>query len=507
MDTLTGDRIAKARRTTPRRWRLDSYLALSALIGVWAILIVVRHIWDLDVRLHTATLYALARNLWDPLDPMVGAQHGSLYFSPYMFVLALPVHEGWLGPTAVLCVAALVNVALVLWGFRRFCAHVSDSSLVAAIGLVFMAVLWGWHPLVWSGLVNAESLAVTLPFPSVMGLALTFFTWDALLCYRSSRRPRWLAILAVLLACTLLVNPFSALNAAAGLAAFAVSRPRQWRRADLAGLVLAGAAAFGLALAWPYANILSAFSAPPAFAQIHHRLVEDLVARNGLVILGVPALIYGFRRKMGRELLLLFLCGVALIGYAAVSGSYGYARALPLVGIPAQVALAAALAAPEWRLTGMPRVLTAVAAALAFAAGLLGAAPGILRAVPGNVAFAPHHWRPPTVNPDAHWSFLGRDLRQGDVVIAQTAGGVLNEYGIYTVAPSWPDPAVPDAAARQRATATFFFPATTPAERLAIADRYHVRCLLSDGPVAPAGYPGFRRVAAGTAGQELACRR
>jgi hypothetical protein len=505
MDTLTADRPAAARRTL-RRWRPDLYVAVSALISVWAILVVVRHIWDLDVRLHIATLFALARDPWNPLDPMVGSGHGSLYFSPYMLALAWPVREGWLAPATVLCVAALVNVALILWGFRRFCAHISDSPLVAAIGLVFMAVLWGWHPLVWSGLVNAESLAVTLPFPSVMGLALTFFTWDALLCYRSSRRPRWLAILAVLLACTLLVNPFSALNAVAGLAAFAVSRPRSWRRADLAGLALAAGAAFSLALAWPYTDILSAFSAPPAFSQIHHRLLEDLVARNGLVIVGVPALIYGFRRRMGRELVLLSVCGVALVVYAAVSGSYGFARALPIVGIPAQVALAATLAAPEWRLTGIPRVLAVEAAAIACAAGLLGAAPGILRAVPGNVAFAPHRWRPPAVNPDAHWSFLGKDLRQGDVVIAQTAGGVLNEYGIYTVAPSWPDPSVPDATARQQATATFFSAAATPSERLAIASRYHVRCLLSDGPVAPAAYPGFRPVATGTSGQELACR-
>jgi hypothetical protein len=85
------------------------------------------------------------------------------------------------------------------------------------------------------------------------------------------------------------------------------------------------------------------------------------------------------------------------------------------------------------------------------------------------------------------------------------SGGIVNRYGMYSVAPAWPDPFIHDEAARRAAASTFFDSATAPAVRLELADRYHARCLVTTAPFDPVGYPTFREVTS-TGGSILACR-
>lgn len=492
-----------------------------AAVGLWAVLLVCQHRWGQDIRLHYATVLAMDRNLVHPGDPMVGGSSAGPYFSPYILVLALAARAG-LSVTAAFGIAALVNTALFLWGFRRFAAHLSPRPLVAALGLACTLLLWGWNSYGWSGFLDLRSVATQLPYPSMLGLALMFFVWDALLTLRARRDPRTAARLAVLAALLVLVHPFTALNTAVGAAAIVVARPKAWRRRDLVVLALAAAVALALVAAWPYSDFLALFGGSSEFNLIHRPLMRHPAGRYGLALIGLPALLLGLRRPLGRELLLLFLGGSLLVLYARQSHAYAWARALPIYGLPLQLALARHLADPAsrrrppespnppdtarkdpirtWGYAGAAAIVAAVAS--------LGALAGVLPVIPGRVDLGTRQWTIPAGVPDERWSILTRHLGPGEVVMAEPAtAAIANRFGILSVAPAWPDPFIGNEATRRADSARFFARSTSPALRLALADRYRVACLIAPVPFTPAAYPTFGQVTATPGRTVLACRR
>lgn len=523
--------------------RVTSYALVCAIVGVWAVLLVWQHRWGQDIRLHYATLYALERDPWHPGDPMVGGPSAGPYFSPYMLVLAFIAKAG-LSATAIFGLAALVNVGLFLWGFRRFVGHISPRPAVASLGLVFTLLLWGWSSYGWSGFLDLRSVSAELPYPAMLGLALMFFIWDALLRYRSSADRTALVVLALLAALLVLVHPFTAVNTAVGAIAICLARPQSWRRSQVIGLIVAGVVVLALVLAWPYSDLTSLFKGSAEFSRIHRPLMRSAASRYSLALIGLPALLLGLRRPLGRELLLLFLGGAGLVAYARYGHSYAYARALPIYGLPLQLALARHLAEPLYRRTASPapaaaamahasatgstgpalleedpkrpadppehrrtpRLIYAAATAGVAVVASLGALAGVLPAIPGRIDLGTPQWRIASGVPDERWQFLTAHLRQGDVVMAEPlTGGIVNRFGMYSVAPAWPDPFIRDEAARKTVVAEFFSPTTSPAVRLEIADRYHARCLIITSPFDPQAFPTFGQVAA-TGHSILACR-
>ena len=167
-----------------RRWR-DPYLIVAIPVGLWAILVTLRHTWASDFLLHLATIGSLARDLWDPVDPLVGQNSGSPYYSPYAVLLGLTKAATGLPARTVLESAGILNVALLLFALRRFCRHLAGGRLVAALALVFTLLLWGVDPPAWSGFLGLYSLSTIMSYPSVIGTALMLLVWDAFLRHRS----------------------------------------------------------------------------------------------------------------------------------------------------------------------------------------------------------------------------------------------------------------------------------------------------------------------------------
>jgi hypothetical protein len=272
----------------------------AAVLG-WAVLVVLRHSWAGDIRLHLGTLHGLLRDPWSPVDPLVGAVEGSPYYSPYMVALAAFAKLTGLSPLTVLELAGLANVALWLWALIRFCGLLGGPA-VGALAVVFSLLLWGLRPPEWSGFFGLYSLSWTMSYPSLTATALMLLAWRAYL------EARW-APLAPLLALVLLIHPFTALNTVLGLSAFALAEPARLRAR---GQYAAGAAALLLALAWPWSDLTALPAASGGLSSIHRGLVMDVfdaygLGHYGLALAGLPALLTGIgRRPLGRELALLF---------------------------------------------------------------------------------------------------------------------------------------------------------------------------------------------------------
>src|SRR5205814_4677638 len=90
----------------------------------------------------------------------------------------------------VLAGAGPVIVALLLLGVRAFVRTLSTHRYAPLLALVFLLVLWGPHPRVWSGFFGLWAMPLTQAFPATLALALTLLFWAGL-THTLDRRAGW----------------------------------------------------------------------------------------------------------------------------------------------------------------------------------------------------------------------------------------------------------------------------------------------------------------------------
>ncbi|GAA1553128.1 hypothetical protein GCM10009678_40110 [Actinomadura kijaniata] len=482
------------------------YWLLCALVLAWAVAVVLRHLWGGDWPLHVATVRSFAADLTDPPDPMTGERAPSPYLSPYPFALAVLARLTGLSAPGVLEIAGVVNVALTLAGVRAFARAVSTRWQTAFLGVLFVFLLWGTTPLLWSGFMEFRSLSANLGYPSTFAFTLMLFVWAVFLKRRDTLGVPGFLGLGALFGLILLVHPFTAVGTALGLLGFALVGFRRWLTGGgLLRVAAAGAAAVAVILVWPYSDVADLFRNPESFSQIHERLVTDALGWYGLALLGLPALWLDRRRRGGPELLALWAVASLFVLAGVVFGRYEFARAMPVVVLPLQFALARRLGDPpppgERAAWARPvQVVLAVASAAALCVGLYSVRGGVVRALPPAVMPQEEQrgsWDVPVLYPMQSY-FAVAHVRPGETVLASRIWGrkALLLAGTRTVPTPWPYPYGSDWRRRQADGDAFFADSTPPQERLRIADRYRARCAVGSVNIAkPGALPGFRLVA------------
>ncbi|MDF3302843.1 hypothetical protein [Streptomyces tropicalis] len=468
----------------------------AALVVVLLLLVVVRLPWAGDLGMHAATIQRLRHNLLHPGNPLVAADTPSPYYSPWMLLLGCVADASGLSVFVVLRLAALTGLALLVTGVWRYvrtlCAH-RAAPAVAALSLV---LLWGTSLINWSGFLALNSLALTVSYPSVLALGLAFhlWTWVTRAVRAGAGWGSWLGI-GALWAVVLLCHQFTGIVATLGaLAAVLSARPPRtlWPR-------LGAAAALGLLVLalWPYYDFFALFWAGGDLEEVHRALYEHFLGRYWLALLGVGALALRARRDRRDPLAVFFALGALVCAAGWASGHYSWGRALPAALIPAQ--LAAALAVFEGgRRAVRVRWAWTLAAALALGAwaqaGVLGYVVG-RDALPEPLAV---HYTPPWAG--YHW--ITPYVRYGQVVMARTfPARLVPAYGVYTVAPGYPDFFLPDEARRDAAVDRYFARSTPGGERRHILREYGVRWVLDRGRTVRDG--GLHAVAHGPDGEVL----
>lgn len=486
--TAPAPGTARAGRSLP--W------AAAALVLVLLLLVVVRLPWAGDLGMHAATVQRLRHHLLHPGNPLVDADTPSPYYSPWMLVLGCVARLTGLSVFVVLRMAALVGLGLLTTGVWRYVRTLSGHRAAPALALLSLVFLWGPLLFNWSGFLGLNSLALTVSYPSVFAVGLTFHFWAWLTgaARGAAGWGRWLGI-GALWALILLCHQFTGVVASLGALAMVVAaRPG---RAVL--LRLAAALALGMMVLWlwPYYDFFALFSAGADLEAIHRSLYEHLAGRFGLVLLGVAALVPRWRRDHRDPLALFFALGVLVFAAGGLTGHYSWGRALPAALIPAQLAAALEVVSAGRRSVrvGWACVLGAALAVGAWTqAGTLGYVAG-RDALPGVVAAK---YRTPWVG--YQW-IMRAGVKYGDVVMARTfPARQIPAYGPYTVAPGYPDVFLRDAGRRDAAVTRYFGAGTSPAERRGIARTYGVRWVV--GPQELAG-PGLRKAAVGPGGQVL----
>ncbi|GGS48025.1 hypothetical protein GCM10010206_07310 [Streptomyces cinerochromogenes] len=469
----------------------------AALVVVLMFWVVVRLPWAGDLGMHAATVQRLRHDLLHPGNPLVDADTPSPYYSPWMVLLGTVAKVTGLSVFVVLRLAALTGLGLLMTGVRRYVRILTDHRSAPALAFLSLLFLWGPVLFNWSGFLGLNSLALTVSYPSVFALGLAFHFWSWLTRTVREGTGAWGAYpgLGVLWALILLCHQFTGVVASlGGLAMVLAARPARAVLLRLGAGLLLG---LGVLWLWPYYDFFALFSAGADLEAIHRPLYEDLAGRFGLVLLGVVALGFRWRRDRRDPLVLFFLLGALVFAAGGLTGHYSWGRALPAALVPAQLA-----AAVEVVSAGRAAVRRAWACVL-FAALAVGAwtQAGTLGyvvprdALPGVVA---EKYRVPW----AGYQWIVRaGVRYGDVVMARTfPARQIPAYGAYTVAPGYPDVFLPDAGRREAAVERYFSAATDASQRRGILREYRVKWVVAG---ASAKAPWLRKAAVGPGGQVL----
>ncbi|MPY53524.1 hypothetical protein [Streptomyces acidicola] len=477
-----------------RTWRLSPYAVFGGLFWLVMTLAYWRVPLCCDAGQHAAVVERLKADLLHPAHPMAdlpGA--GSPYYSPYAVAQGALARLTGLSGWEAVRLAGPVNLAVLLTGIGRFVRTLTPRPWAPVLAVLFMTLLWGTERVLWSGYLGLMSMTTNLGYPSAFAIGLTFWAWAMtgthargawawreVRGWRGARAWRGYAGLGVLYGLIVLVHPITAVASLTGAVAIVAAWQRSWRGPVVGWWALTGAVALAVALAWPYFDVL-ALPGNTGVDGIHRRLYEHMGGHFWLALLGVPALWARARRagggrwwRAGRDpLVLMFALECLVVAYGWTSDHYTYGRILGLTAVPPQFALAVELAAPRpW---GWARRALGAAAAAGACVGFLAQAGAVVPRSLDPVGFAqPPQW------PGYGWA--ARHIRPGEVVITDGyyAGHAIAGYGPNLVAPTWPDPALDERerARRLAAVRAYLDPASTRAERTAIARRYHVRWLL-----------------------------
>jgi hypothetical protein len=472
-----------------RRRRPSPYLILSALAVLGAVALTVRQPWGADFGLHAAVVGRLRDDLLHPANPMVEAVSPSPYFTPYPVVLAVFARLTGASAATMLSVAAPINLALLLYGLRRFVGLFTESRWAPVLALLFVPLLWGPAVPQWSGFPALRGLVLTLPYPSTLALALVLLGWVVIAeALTAPGRWRW-GLAGLLGGLIVLIHPFTAVAGALGAVALAAGRLRRFGRAELTGMLLGVAVTALVVLAWPYFRIIDVLNSASELDAIHRPLYTEPIQRYGLAFLvGLPALALRLRRDRRDPLVMLFGIAGGVVLAGAVTGSYALGRLWPVLLLSLQVAAAVELArvaghrpAPARPPARILAGIWAVTAAVACLVGLRAQYGNLLLVLPADqLASARKQAHDVTNLPDYAW--VDRAVGRGAVVLTddQPAGRALLAYEIRSVAPPWPDPLLADEAQRRADQAELIAAGTPGSRRRELLTRYGVTWILDN---------------------------
>jgi alpha-1,6-mannosyltransferase len=426
--------------------------------------------WLGDFWVHLPAVKELAARPFHPLHPLFGTQQPYAFLSPYAWLLGIAARLSRLQPMQILILQGFVNLALLLAALYAFVATWLGRRTAAVYALLFLLLLWGRDPWVFSSFFHLRSLVFVFPYPSTFAAAVALGSLAAAPHALAAGRKAWAALAVPVLAILWIVHPINAVFLCAGLLACLLEeRPRLGRWAALALIVGASVA---LAFGWPLFPMRQLwFAETDLVHQGNDAMYADALPRIAPALLGLPWLIVRLRRDPRDRLALLALLLAAFIAYGAAAGAWSYGRLLSHLVLVLQVALADACAALEERLDGLRGgsvlrhlVAPSLAALLLAASWSRAVRPTLDEAGRG----------------DPRWlSFLEKEVGRDDVVLTDlescwyvpSFSGKVVAYGMRL-------PFVPDHDQRRAAIARFFERGVAPAERLEIIDRYEVAYVL-----------------------------
>jgi hypothetical protein len=420
-----------------------------------------------DIWQHAAALRALIENPFEPANPFVITDNGSRHFHPLWVGAAVMARPFGLDEWAILTVASYLSLVILGTGIFMFARSLHPSPWSPVV--LFLCLMSTWFvPIQHTGFHSPSTLLYAAAYPATFMIGLSLILWALTLrALENATVAIWVFPLSAFMFATHQLGAVIGFVGAGCLAL--VWGQGTWRAAN--AVVVAMLSGIAITALWPYHNPIEIVLRPgnsdwaegPDFygdVYLTAALVPSLIGMLGLIKPKYRALGCALAAYLG--IYLMGLTGFQLAG-----------RFLMPITLVLQIGIAA-------------YILDVIDAkhdqrGLKFLVGLLGAA-----VVCFHVLF-------PT---DFGLGNVDDRLAGGNVYVAaqhltddipddqQVGAGPFIEWpvvatGQRVLSVPWPEPLIPDLAARQAATAALFAPDLPADDRIALARAHGVRSLIA----------------------------
>jgi hypothetical protein len=482
-----GATLDHRQASDPERDR--AYMALAACVFAAMFVFTINQQWAGDFFEHLAVVREVSRRPWHPRHPVFDINAPHPFASPYLVFAGLVARELRVTPLAVMATAGMLNLLMLLAGFRLFVGAVLGER-TAFYGLLFTLVLWGRDPWLYSGFLHLKILGFVLAYPSIFGMAITLLSFYAYVRYLEQGSWRWGALVVCGAVLVVLSHPITSIVMAVGFVTLSVPALASQRSRALKLGAVVTAASLLCAAAWPYYPWVSLILfGSRIYRDPNVRVYESVLQRTWPVLVAFP---FVWRRWSGnpRDWLSWFVAALlALYALGAIlqNGPLGRVLSALVLSLHLVLADAAARAEARWIAANRPTALRVLRASVALVAiaGLVNIAPGLIRLVPRGL-LPSSLLRDPRLARQLDLyspvlSFIGPD----DVVMAdESAALILPGLAGKVVGFTAPEAFVPDELVRREAVGRFFGPATTD-DRRALLAAYHASFVVVDRKTTP----------------------
>ncbi len=468
----TGPGIRESTVSFLLRYR---YLILSFILILLMGLHTLNNPWQADFWVHSAAIKELAANPLSPSHPRLLLDAPSAFYSLYTVGLALFSRFTGISPLTVLAVAGLGNLILFLFSFHIFITLLLKRSETAFYALLFVLLLWGRYPWWWSGFFHLRVFGYVLPYPSTFAISLVFLAFAMFILLINTGRRIWFVPIAAVVALVLSTHPLSFVFLMIGLISLSLGI-RLLPLQDY--LILAGVflLAFVLNAAWPYFPFFRLlFGESSLHGEGNRILYSGLVERIYPALLGLPIIIWRFKRNRLDPLGLMFI-GLSLVYiYGGMTAKWGYGRVISYVLIILQITIADWISGIESRLSfhRVPPSILKLGYAGLIVLALFGLSfrhmigPFLGRCRPGQESVIDQYL------------FLQNYTGPRDVILAELEdAGPIPTFGGKVVATPKPIAFVRDDARRRQDVLSFFSKTATESDREEIINKYRVGFIL-----------------------------
>jgi alpha-1,6-mannosyltransferase len=310
--------------------------------------------WTGDFWEHAAVVRELASNPFSPKHPQLITDVPHAYFSPYSLGVAFIARVMNLHPVHALSLTGIMNFVLIIICLRWFIMifFEKQGEAISFYSLLFILVLWGKDPWIFSAFVHIYALGFVLPYPSTIAMALTFLSFSIYALYLKSSRLIYFLLLPPLMTTVLLTHPPTALFMYLFLFSLSLGYLKKFSYRNFLLLTCALLLSFLGAKGWPYYNFINLISEQsPDFHYSSTILYDRLLVRTFPLLLGVPIVVLRLRRNILDPLALTFTGLIVVYLYGYMSNNWGYGRHISHIAIILQITLATSFVTIDSRLS------------------------------------------------------------------------------------------------------------------------------------------------------------
>ena len=435
-----------------------------------------RGVWADDFWEHTAALREFTTHSINPLHPFIAGDIPFMKYSPYLLILANLSNIFHLNSVTIFSIAGIFNLIFLLLSLRWFIRLIDykNGNATSFFALIFILVLWGDYPWMWSGFFHLHVLGYVLPYSSTFATATMFLSFSVFIKYLNNKKLKWLILLSTLTWIIVLTHPLTSIVFFTGIFFFLIDSGKFTFNLLLYTALSVILIPFIGAILWPYYPFLDLLlhQAPDfnsEFHTSHENIHKEISSKIYPSLIGIPICIYRLKKKKSDALVWILIVLSAISIICLITKTWMFGRVISFIMIILQIIIAIWVSEVESKaLKKNFSYIFLYVSIICFTLFFANKAKYIIKRSITKCE-----------NDYDKYAFLSQFTKQYDIILSDiNTSLIVPVFGGKVVATGFPLPWVMDLQERRNSIEIFFSDSCNEKERIYIINRYHANFIL-----------------------------